>query len=68
MTRAIKAQFCRWATGAMTSNKINLMPPLKMGRATYQQTKEALGHSNQLGPKSLSKIPIRVELETMSLL
>jgi len=51
----------------MTSEKINLTPPLKMGKATYQPTRGALGQFNELGPKNLSKTPIRVELETASL-
>jgi hypothetical protein len=45
----------------MTSKEINPMPPLEMGRATYQWTEKVMGHSNELGPKSLSKTPIKVE-------
>jgi hypothetical protein len=43
----------------MTFEEINLMPPLKMGRATCQWTIKALKHSNEPEPKSLSKLPSR---------
>jgi hypothetical protein len=35
MTRVIKAQFPKQVIGTMTFKEINLMPQLKMGRATY---------------------------------
>jgi hypothetical protein len=50
----------------MNFDDINLMPPLKMGKAICQRTRRAFGHSNELGPKNLSKIPIKVELKITS--
>jgi len=44
----------------------NHMPPLKMGKASYQLTIRALGHSNELGPNGLSKTPIRLEFKIVS--
>jgi hypothetical protein len=45
----------------MTSEKINLTPPLEMGKATSWWIKKALKHSNEPKPTSLSKILIKVE-------
>jgi hypothetical protein len=45
----------------MTSKEINLMPPLEMGRTTYQWTIGASRHFNEPKPKSFSKTLIRVE-------
>jgi hypothetical protein len=41
----------------MTFKEINIMPPLEMERATYRQIRRALRHSNEHGPKNLSKLP-----------
>jgi hypothetical protein len=50
----------------MTFEEINPMPPLKLGRATCQQTIGGLKHSNEPEPNSLSKITIRVESKTIN--
>lgn len=57
MTRATKPQLFKY----VTYEKINLMPPLKMGSATCQWTRGTLGNSDEPGPKNLSKTPISVE-------
>jgi hypothetical protein len=41
-------------------------PPKEMGRKIYRCTKEARGHFKELGPRSLPKIPIRVESKATS--
>jgi hypothetical protein len=48
----------------MTSKEINFMPPLKMGKTTYQRTRKASRHFNELEPKSFPKSFIKVELKT----
>jgi hypothetical protein len=47
----------------MTSEKINHMPPLKMGKATCRWIRGALGHYNELVPKSLFLNPKKAELK-----
>ncbi len=59
MIGATKAQLSKQATRTMTSKEINPTHPLEMGKTICQWIKEALGHSNELEPKSLSKNPKR---------
>jgi hypothetical protein len=48
----------------MTSKKINPAPLLEMGKIAYRHIRRVLRHSNELGPKNLSKTPKKVELKT----
>jgi len=61
MIKTINVQLFKWVVEAMTFEKINLTPPLKMRKITCWWIKAALWHSNEPTPKNLSKTPINVE-------
>jgi hypothetical protein len=54
-----KAQISKQTPRTMTSEEINHTPQLEMGKATCQWIKGALGHCNELRPKSFLKNPKR---------
>jgi hypothetical protein len=66
MTSATYAQFPKYVANALVSTKMKPIPPLEMGNETYQCTKGAFGHLNELGLKSLLKTFMRVKLKDVS--
>jgi hypothetical protein len=50
----------------MVSSKMKPIPSQEMGSKTYRCTKGTSGNSKKLGPKSLSKTCMRVELKKTS--
>jgi hypothetical protein len=54
-------QLSKYATNAITSIEARPITPLEMGKEDCWQTREAFGHSKELGPKSLPYMRMKVE-------